>query len=181
MFELKRQFGQHKVLTLDTHKHQFREFFENLYETKDLEHLHLASDEFKRDNLCDVETSLHKKFYTEIKSNENFKKIYCLLVKDLFDTIYSTESELIYQSFPSIRMQFVNNVSVPPHYDSDDLGKHPLGEENFLLPITEMKLSRRLFIESEPGKKDFEGIDLDYGELLYFNGNRCTHYNQKKH
>ena len=39
--------------------------------------------------------------------------------------------------------------------DSDDLGKHPLGEKNFILPITKMYGSNTIFIESEPDKKDF--------------------------
>jgi perosamine synthetase len=86
---------------------------------------------------------------------------------------------MIYQSFPSIRIQFQNNVVIPPHYDSDELGQHPIGEKNFLLPITRMFNTTRLFIESSPGKNDFDGITLEPGELLYFNGNKCTHYNEK--
>jgi hypothetical protein len=43
---------------------------------------------------------------------------------------------MIYQSFPSIRIQFQNNITVPPHCDSDSLGNHPIGEKNFLVPIS---------------------------------------------
>lgn len=179
MFTVKRTFGEHSVLNLDIKKHKFIEFFKDLYKTDELDKLHLLSNEFAGDNLSDIETSLHKKFYTEIKTNDTFKILYCNLIKDIFTELFPDEKYLIYQSFPSVRFQFINNVAVPPHYDSDHIGCHPIGERNFLLPITQMARTKRLFIESLPGKKDYEGIDLDYGELLYFNGNKCTHYNER--
>lgn len=179
MFEAKCIVGQHRVCDLDITKHAFRQYFESLYDTQDLEHLHKESAEFAGTHLQDIETSLHKRFYIDIKTNPHFKKLYCTLIKDIYEALFSDEDYMIYQSFPSVRFQFPNNTAVPPHYDSDHLGCHPLGEQNFLLPITEMRGTRRLFIESEPGKGDFEGIDLTYGEILHFNGNTCTHYNQK--
>lgn len=173
-----RRFGQHVVLEYDTVRHQFIEFFKDLYNTNELNKLHLLSTEYQKEGLCDIETDLHKKFYNEIKTNDRFKHLYCSLIKDIHESFFQDEKVLIYQSFPSIRFQFINNISVPPHYDSDEIGQHPIGERNFLLPITEMVGSKRLFIESEPNAKDFQGIDMKYGELLYFNGNKCTHYNQ---
>jgi perosamine synthetase len=175
MFVKQRVFGQHTVYAYDTTRHGFMEFFRDLYKTDQLNHLGL---DLCGENLCDIETELHKTFYTEIKTNGRFKQLYCSLIQDIFREFFGDEEVLLYQSFPSVRFQFVNNVAVPPHYDSDDLGRHPVGEWNFLLPITEMTGTKRLFIESEPGKGDYAGIDMEYGELLYFNGNRCTHYNQ---
>ena len=42
-----------------------------------------------------------------------------------------------------------------------------------------MNGTRTIFIESECDKKDFKSVSLDYGELFYFNGNKCTHYNER--
>lgn len=179
MFTLQSKFGQHTILSYDTNRHKFIEYFKKLYNTENLNKLHEISDEYSKENISDIETELHKKFYTDIKANNEFKYLYCNLIKDIYNELYPNEKALIYQSFPSIRFQFINNVAVPPHCDSDDLGKHPIGEKNFLLPITQMKNSTRLFIESEPNSGDFKGIDLDYGNLFYFNGNKCIHYNQK--
>ena len=171
-------FGQHSIYEFDTSKHKFLEFFQTLYETTELNMLHTRSDEFMKPDIHDIETSLHKQFYTEIKSNPHFKQLYCEFIQSIHQHFFPEEQYLIYQSFPSIRFQFINNIAVPPHCDSDELGKHPIGEKNFLLPITEMVRTKRLFIESEPNKGDFQGIDLDYGQLLHFNGNKCIHYNQ---
>jgi perosamine synthetase len=179
MFTVKKTIGQHSILQYDKTKHSFLEYFESLYQTKELDKLHLLSDEYTKEGISDMETELHKRFYHDIKTNPTFKRLYCRLIKDIYESFFPNEKALIYQSFPSVRFQFLNNVTVPPHCDSDELGKHPLGEKNFLLPITTMFGTNRLFIESEPNKGDFQGIDVEYGDLFYFNGNRCIHYNEK--
>jgi len=173
------QFGDHVTLKYNTDTHPFRTYFERLYQTQDLEHLHLRSPSYLAENLQDIETDLHKQFYADIKRNPEFKRLYCSFVKDIYRQFFSDEKTIIYQSFPSVRFQFINNTCVPPHYDSDEIGRHPLGERNFLVPITSMFRTTRLFIESAPGNGDFDGVDMEYGNLFMFNGNRCTHYNQK--
>jgi len=185
MFELKRVIGQHKVFSYDTVRYPFRKFLENLYQTENLEQLHHQSVDYKKfeeggfKRLEDVETDLQKIFYSNIKSKPDFKTLYCSLVSDLYHEMFPEEDYLVYQSFPSIRFQYPHNIAVPAHCDSDELGKHPLGEMNFLIPITSMKGTTRLFLESEPKKGDFQGIELEYGELLFFNGNTCIHYNEE--
>lgn len=172
-----RNIGDHNIYNFDKNKHKFLEYFQELYNCDNLEKLGLNNDELNRQDLCDIETSFHKKFYNDIKTNQKFKKIYCDMIKDIYNNFFPNEKAIIYQSFPSVRFQFINNIAVPPHCDSDNLGKHPIGEKNFIIPITRMYGSNRLFIESKPNHKDFQGIDLNYGELFYFNGNKCVHYN----
>lgn len=185
MFELKEQFGDHKIFRFNMEQHPFRKYLEDLYSTKDLEHIHNLSKEYKQylnceiESLDDIETDIHKKFYYDIKTNDTFKKIYCNFIKSIQTQFFPNEQVLIYQSFPSIRFQFYDGVAVPPHKDSDHLGQHPIGEKNFLVPITQMKNTNRIFIETECDKKDFRGVDLEQGDLFYFNGNTCTHYNHK--
>ena len=100
-------------------------------------------------------------------------------MKDIYTYFYPEEEFFIYQSFPSIRIQFPNGVSIPPHKDSDHLSNHPLGEKNFLVPITEMKDTNSIWLESEEDRKDFKPYHLKYGNLFRFNGNTCMHYNKK--
>ena len=179
-FLFKNKIGQHNIFKIEIEKHSFLEYFRNLFDCENLQQLHLKSeDALLNNNLSDVETDLHKIFYKDIKTNPKFKNLYCNLVQDIYSNLYPEENVFIYQSFPSIRIQYFNSLVIPPHYDSDHLGNHPLGEKNFILPITKMYGTNRIFIESEPEKKDFQGIDLEYGDLLHFNGNTCTHYNEK--
>jgi len=178
IFPTRYTFGDHRITTYDTALHPFRAYFESLFKTTDLEHLHLQSTADLSSNLQDIESDLHKKFYADIKSNPTFKRLYCKLIQDIYAYFYPDQEHMIFQSFPSVRFQFINNKCIPPHYDSDDIGRHPLGERNFLLPITSMHRTQRLFLESEPGKEDFQGMTMDYGDLLVFNGNKCTHFNE---
>jgi perosamine synthetase len=184
MFSLQREIGCHKVFSFEEKMLPFKEYLEELFNTKDLTQIHTQSEDYKAflegkfSSLENVETDLQKIFYKDIKTKNTFKKLYCSLVQEIYKQFFPNEPFLIYQSFPSIRFQFMNNIAVPPHADSDDLGRHPKGEKNFIIPITDMKGTTRLFLESEPNKKDFQGIDLQYGNLFYFNGNTCVHYNQ---
>lgn len=174
--------GQHNIWDYDVAKFPFRSYFESLFETSDLEHVDnhpLAVDVRGKMDIENHESNLHKHFYADIKSRPAFKELYCRFVTELLQTHFPEEKVLIYQSFPSVRFQYPNNVSVPKHCDSDEIGRHPHGEKNFLVPITAMHGTQRLFLESAPGREDFEGYDLEIGEFLAFNGNKCVHYNEK--
>jgi perosamine synthetase len=181
----KRSWGDHTVYGYDQTTHPFVQYFTDLFEEKHLDMLHLQSDDYNRmvnrldlGVLNDRETDLHKKFYTDIKNKDTFKRIYCSFIRQVHKQFFPEEKALIYQSFPSVRFQFMKSVAVPPHCDSDHIGKHPLGEKNFLVPITRMFGSNTLFIESKPGKKDFKPVILNPGEFFAFNGNTCVHHNE---
>ena len=143
MFQIIKEWGEHTVYKYDTNSNNFLIFFEELYSTYDLNELHNQSIDFnelkyKEGLLDDRETDLHKKFYNKIKSDTKFKDLYCNFVKDIYKQFFKDEKIMIFQSFPSVRIQFENSVTVPPHCDSDELGCHPIGEKNFLVPITKM-------------------------------------------
>ena len=170
---LERSFGEHSVYKYEKYN-KFQDYFKTLYGVDQLGTIHTESYDFDGSD-----TDLHKKFYADIKINSEFKKLYCDLIQDIHSCFFPDETCLIYQSFPSIRFQFKGAIAVPPHKDSDSIGNHPLGERNFVLPITRMYGTNRIFVESYPDSKEFTGIDLEPGELLYFNGNTCTHYNER--
>ena len=186
MFNIKSEWGNHKIYNYDISKHPFMDYFTKLFDEVDLEQLHLKSNDYQDVKevlnlgyLNDKDTDLHRIFYKDIKSNDLFKNLYCNFVKDIFAYFYPNEEIQIFQSFPSIRIQYMESVVIPPHYDSDHLSNHPIGEKNFLMPITKMKNTNSIYIESESEKKDFKPIELEYGEIFYFNGNKCTHYNEQ--
>ena len=111
MFEIIKEWGDHKVYKYDTCSNKFLQFFETLYETTDLSNLHNKSIDFnelkfKEGLLDDRETDLHKKFYQKIKSTDEFKELYCTFVRDIYNEFFRNEKIMIYQSFPSVRIQF---------------------------------------------------------------------------
>tara|TARA_B100000902_G_scaffold389084_1_gene435674 strand:- start:5760 stop:7601 length:1842 start_codon:yes stop_codon:yes gene_type:complete len=186
MFSLKKHWGDHKIYTFNTEENDFLHYFQELFGENQLDMLHLKSSDYnsakdmiKMGHLNDRDTDLHKIFYNDIKNNDKFKKLYCNFIKQIYNEFFNDEKYLIFQSYPSIRIQFMESRTIPPHKDSDNLSNHPLGEKNFLIPITKMKDTNSIYIESEPDKEDFKSVELNYGELFFFNGNTCTHYNEE--
>jgi len=185
MFIYKNNWGDHNIFTYEVEKHPFIKYFKNLYNEENLNMLHLKSEDYKylkhrikSGALNEIDTDLHKKFYNEIKNDNTFKMLYCNFIKDIYKEFFPDEKYMIFQSFPSVRFQFLKSIAVLPHKDSDLLSNHPLGEKNFLIPITEMLNTNSIYIESKPDKKDFKSINLKPGDLYYFNANMCTHYNE---
>lgn len=134
-------------------KHPFIKYFKNLYNEENLNMLHLKSEDYKylehrikSDALNEIDTDLHKKFYNEIKNDNTFKMLYCNFIKDIYKEFFPDEKYMIFQSFPSVRFQFLKSIAVLPHKDSDFLSNHPLGEKNFLIPITEMVNTNSIYI-----------------------------------
>ena len=82
MFDFISQYGDHKTFNYNTTKHQFREYFETLFGTTDLENLHTTIDCERY--LDGSDTELHKTFYSDIKANGAFKTLYTSFVKDIY-------------------------------------------------------------------------------------------------
>lgn len=184
--ELKNIIGNHKIYKYDSDKYNFIKFIKNLFACDDLHELHHLSSDYNKFKdrlqlgvLNDTQTDLHDIFYNKLKKDDEFKEIYCNFIKHIHSNFFPDEKFILYQSFPSVRIQFPGSITIPPHKDSDTLSNHPFGEKNFLIPITDMKDTRSIYIESEPDKKDFTSISLDPGDLFCFNGNMCTHFNEK--
>jgi len=83
------------------------------------------------------------------------------------------------QNPPTIRVHMPSRKpTIPPHTDSD-YDAHQPGEINFWIPVTPVWGNNTLWTESEPGKEDFHPIEIGYGQILRFHGNRCTHFTKK--
>ena len=65
--------------------------------------------------------------------------------------------------------------SIGPHTDSE-FDNHVSAEINFWVPLTRVWGNNTLWVESEPGLKDFHPVECNYGQIFRFNGNRCTHF-----
>jgi len=105
-FKIKNIIGDHKIYNIDKSKHKFIEYFKSLYNYENLQQINLISNIYENnDNLGDVETDLHKIFYHDLKNNNIFIKLYCDLIKDIFENLFINEDIFIFQSFPSIRIQ----------------------------------------------------------------------------
>lgn len=127
----------------------------------------------------EADTKFHKEFYSYLNSNSEID------MYSLFDTFIEQEiaplfsESFVYQKFPTFRVCLPESQAVGKwHCDSDENHGHPDGEINFQIAITDIYQSNATWIESVPGFKDFQPMELTYGEFVVFNGNKCIHGNK---
>jgi len=83
---------------------------------------------------------------------------------------------LFFKKKPTFRIHLPNNICVGQKHRDFDY-KHPEGEINFWLPFTKVFGNNGLYVETEPEKADFHNLNMEYGEIFRFYGNKCWHYN----
>ena len=81
---------------------------------------------------------------------------------------------VVFQSFPCVRVHRPGEFSIGPHCDAQY--QLPDGNLNVYLPLTSIRDTNSLYLESAPGREDFRPLRLDYGELATFYGAFCTHF-----
>ncbi|MDV3351125.1 hypothetical protein QGP82_20640 [Leptothoe sp. LEGE 181152] len=127
----------------------------------------------------------HHKYYNSPKLPRVLK-----VYRDFIKTVIApqfVDSHLVVQAKPTFRIHLPNNTAIPAdiggdstrpglHCDADY--NHPDVEINFWVPFTQCYPSNTLYLESQPGKKDFRPMVLSNGQVLRFWGARCLHHNQ---
>jgi len=110
--------------------------------------------------------------------SQPFRAAYYRFIAHVHEALFPGDEQLLFQATPSLRIQRWNRTVVPLHADGDATGRHPVGTRNFLLPLTAMRGSASLFLESAPGAGDFKALSLSPGDLLDFDGHGCRHGNE---
>lgn len=168
----------------NTNLYKFSEIVKNVFQVNDLEKLHeerkdlLPEQKLNFDN--ESKTNFHKTFYSKLNNNElkfleeSFISFIVNEVKPMFD------DDILHQYMPSFRVHLPGDKAIHKwHYDSDENHKHPEWEINFYIPLTDSIDSQTIWVESVPGLKNYEPMNVKYGEFLIFDGNRCTHGNKE--
>ena len=181
----RREINMFLIKNYDAEKYNFCKETEKFFDVNvgELNQLHI-----KREDLLppqelnfgnETKTEFHKLFYKNLNSNkgESIKNTYHNFIKDIIAPIFGRT--FLYQKFPSFRVHIPNDKAIHKwHYDSDDDHKHPDWEINFQVAMTNMFDSNATWIESVPGIKDFQPMELKVGQFSIFNGNKLTHGNK---
>ena len=168
-------------INYDLNKYNFVDMVTKLF-NKELNKLHEIQ---KQDyNLFteigkDSNTEFHKAFYKKLDENwDEIKNEYDNFVKNEI-LPYLNLTEAMVQKFPTFRVMLPNNVAVViNHHDSDELHKHPTGEVNFVMALTNMFDTNTINVEKMPRLEEYVKINLNTGETICFNGNKCNHNNE---
>jgi hypothetical protein len=105
---------------------------------------------------------------------ESFKQFIKNEVAPLF------QEDILHQYMPSFRVHLPGDKAIHKwHYDSDEDHKHPSWEINFQIPLTDTYETQSIWIESVPGLRDFNPMNMKVGQYAIFDGNRCMHGNKE--
>jgi len=176
----------YKKIKYSVEKHNFVKLLKNLYNIETLEMLHesLTSNFFIPDGIkglgLDTSSIFHRKFYDKLDFGwEEISSLYTKFILEVISPLFPQEDKLIYQAFPTYRIQYPNNKAITTiHTDSDIAHQHPSGEINFIIPLTQMRESSAPWVESFPGIGDYSPMEGSPGDLFMWDGNRCSHFNK---
>jgi hypothetical protein len=140
-------------------------WFQNLVEYN-LSDLHLYDPNFTKRlrKGTDQSTPFHKLVYKSFDDPAlQFTSIYKTFIRDLFKANNIDDNEVVYQAFPSVRVQYPNNLSVFEFHKDGDYN-HSNQELNTFMYLTPSSPSSSLWLEvgdtfkpvtSQPGKPVF--------------------------
>jgi len=166
-------------LQFDTQDHNFLKSIQALFGVAKLENIHENLGNLRQFTMkSNSDTKYHKLFYSRLKNDwPEFEKLYDDFMRGV---VYKeVQEEFIYQKWPTLRIHVTNNWATPEyHRDSQEGYNHPLGEINFLLPLTRCYDTNTLWTESASDKGDFAPVKMEWGDLVTFNGSECRHGNK---
>lgn len=172
------------VTKYNTEIFNFKKYIQELYNFNELEDLHLLTPkDIEYSTIfeigADSNTIFHNKFYERLNNGWNeFIDLYKFFVIDLVSKHDKLKFETIFfQKTPTFRVHLPNNVAVGK-FHSDSEFNHPIGEVNYIIPITKMYGTNTIWCESHVDLSDYHPIPrLEFGDLFEFNGNQLKHGN----
>lgn len=164
----------------DTGKYDFVRIITELFSIGQLENIHESLFEQYKEQFQvgkDSSTVFHTKFYDRYREGwSEMQRLYDTFISEVIAPNY--DEDILYQAFPTFRVHLTGNVAVGAFHNDAEFN-HPQGEVNYIIPLTNSDGTASCWLESEPGKRDFEPIKMVIGELISFNGNELTHGNKK--
>lgn len=171
-----------KVLNYNTRQFYLKDLIKKSLNTKTLSFIHKNSDfvyhtKFERKN--DQSTHYHKMFYDFSRTHE-FQDIYKSFVEEVIKPEFN--EEVVYQTIPTFRLHFPGNIAVGEYHRDrnyrDEAWARRVKEINFFLPFTDSFGTNTIWVESEEDKKDFYPIEIEYGQLVMWDGSNLLHGNK---
>ena len=176
-------FSKDKFIKYNTKNYPFSDVLSKLFSVTALEKIHCEVDNlngFDGDLGRDSQSRIHDLFYKTIKNEDSIlRKLWDSFLMEEVLQAFNTKETYIVQKLPNIRIHIPGAKAINRwHCDSDQDHRHPIGEINCILPLTEMYESNSVWRESKPNLGDFRPFELSLGDLVFWNGNTCIHGNK---
>lgn len=171
-----------KTINYNTGKYNFKDYIQKALNTKTLTFIHknddfIYNEKFERKN--DQSTHYHKLFY-EFSRTDEFQNIYKSFIEGVIKPEFG--EDVAYQTIPTFRLHFPGNIAVGEYhrdrnYRDEDWASR-VKEFNFFLPFTDAFGTNTIWVESEEGKEDFSPIEVEYGQVVMWDGSNLLHGNK---
>ncbi|CAN5256214.1 hypothetical protein BH10ACI1_BH10ACI1_07480 [soil metagenome] len=161
-------FNYYSIIKYETEKYDFRAWASNVLGVTQLEKIH------ERDDLKNFTDVVKQIAVCRDELDNNFKDcapIYNEFVKSAIAPLY--DGVKAFQIPPTFRFHYSGRGSSSFHRDRD-YGVN-INRLNLWLPLTRVWGTNSIWIESEEGKKDFQPVELEYGQALIFDGPNLWH------
>lgn len=169
----------YSVIPFDSKEYDFIKIIGDIFGLYDLENIHELSNEVYKEQFkvgMDSSTIFHTMFYDKFRAGwDELTSLYERFIKEVVSNQY--QEDFLYQSFVTFRVHLPGNIAVGAFHNDAEFN-HPKGEINYIIPLTNSNKTASVWVESEPGKKDFRDMVLIIGGLIKFNGNELTHGNK---
>ena len=157
-----------RVIEYDTSKYNFREWASSILGIPVLEKIHERPD---IQSYTDIQEQI-KVCRSKLEDRfETCQPIYFKFIHQIIAPLYN--GIISYQIPPTFRFHYSGKGTTSFHRDRD------YGVErtriNGWLPLTRVWGTNSIWIESEEGKDDFAPVELDYGQVLLFDGANLSH------
>lgn len=171
-----------KVINYNTSKFNFKEIIQKSLNTKTLAFIHKNDDfvyneKFERKN--DQSTHYHKLYYDFSRTDE-FQNMYKSFIEEIIKPEFG--EEVVYQTIPTFRLHFPGNIAVGEYHRDrnyrDEKWARDVKEVNFFLPFTDAFGTNTIWVESEEDKQDFQPIEVEYGQIVMWDGSNLLHGNK---
>lgn len=157
----------------DTDKYGFLELVQKYLDFNNLQKIH---EEYKFEEVLkegtDQNQVLHRKFYDKMDADDEFIKLYRSFIQQVVAPRY--DEEVLYQRFPTFRVHQPSNLGTFGWHRDRDYNHSPC-EVNYFLPMTKGYDTNTVWRESEPDKKDYAPMVVEYGEIIEWDGANCEH------
>jgi hypothetical protein len=169
-------------ISYNTEKYQFRKIISQMLEiwegdTIPLEDLHTLESYELLTREKDQSTIWHKRYYDKFK--KDFESTYLKLIEELKEKF--DYDKIIYQQIPTFRVQLANGNVAVGEWHKDKSFNHGVTEVNFWMPFVNTNEHNTIWLESKEDLGDYKPYNVNYGEILVFDGANLRHGNQNNH
>lgn len=161
------------VIAYDTKRYPFQEVLAAMFKVPVLPQLHVYwQRRMNRVALTYEDNLLLRNKMQALKEDALFYKVYHRWISDILSPYYG--GHISYSAHPKMRVHLAGTGSVSCfHRDADVTGREH--QINCYLPFTDVYDTNTLWCETDYGLKDYQPINLQYGQVILWDGGYLTH------